>query len=420
MSTHKSLWSMTPLFLVLFIDGMGLGLLFPILNTVLIDPYVGFLPEHLSVNLRDFYYGLCIGIFMLAWFFGAAVLGDLSDNIGRKKCLMVCLWGAFLGYFLSAVAIIVHSFTLLILGRVIAGLTAGSQPIAQAAIIDISPLDKRAQNIGFILLSVSLGFVFGPVFGGVLSSPQIVSWFTYTTPLYFASALSLFNAVLLALTFQETTGVQKKKIDIRWNHAIQIFISAFRHRSITRYSIALMVMIFGWSNYFSFVSLYLLQTYQYTIMENSFFLAVMGAGFSIGCGFIVNHCTKRYNYDGIVIYGLFLSAVLILLSLVFQQEWVPWVTTFLVGLSISVAYSVLLTIFSNLVTPQEQGWVMGVTGSIMALCFGLTSMFTGLIAHLGAALPMILAIVGLAGSAFIMLWIHKTQAKPVASSASGQ
>lgn len=403
MNKEKSLASMFPLFLVLFIDGMGLGLLFPILNTILIDPQAGFLPVDTSLGLRDFYYGLTIGVFMICWFFGAAILGDLSDNVGRKKSLMICLIGAFIGYSLSAIAILYHNFWLLILGRIIAGFTSGSQPIAQAAIVDISLEEHKAQNIGLILLSVSLGFVFGPIFGGLLSDSRIVSWFNFETPMFFAAALSLLNAFLLQWSFQETFIKTTDKMTIQWHNAMHIFISAFKHDAIKKYSIVLLVMIFGWSNYFSFISLYLSQTYHYSTMQNSFFLAVMGLGFSVGCGYIVNLCTKRYAFESIVIIGLTLTATFVLATLLINEEWVAWVAALMIGISLSVAYSVLLTIFSNQVNHNEQGWVMGVTGSVMALCFGLTSVFTGLIAHVGAVLPMILATTGLAGSAGILL-----------------
>ncbi|CDZ76469.1 Tetracycline resistance protein, class C [Legionella massiliensis] len=411
MQKNKSLSSMFPLFLVLFIDGMGLGLLFPILNTILIEPQAGFLSVDTSIGLRGFYYGLTIGIFMICWFFGAAILGDLSDNVGRKKSLLICLIGAFLGYSLSAVAILLHSFWLLILGRIIAGFTSGSQPIAQAAIVDISPDEQKARNIGLILLSVSLGFVFGPIFGGLLSNNQLVSWFDFETPMYFAAALSLLNAFLLQGSFQETFAKKTStKISIQWHHAMHIFMSAFKHDAIKKYSIVLLVMIFGWSNYFSFISLYLSQVYHYTTMQNSFFLAIMGLGFSLGCGYIVNFCTKRFSFEPIVIIGLIITALLVLVTLLVDQEWVAWVCALFIGVSLSVAYSVLLTIFSNQVDQNEQGWVMGVTGSVMALCFGLTSVFTGLIAQVGAVLPMVLATAGLAGSAGILILVRSGQA----------
>lgn len=411
MSQKKSLISMLPLFMVLLIDGMGLGLLFPIINSIIIEPQAGFLAPNISIGLRDFYYGLTIGCFMICWFFGATILGDLSDRVGRKRSLMICLLGSFSGYLISAIAIFIKSFWLLIAGRVVAGFTAGSQPIAQAAIVDISTEEHKARNIGFILLASSIGFVLGPLCGGVLSDPRIISWFNFTTPMYFAAFISLLNAALLQLSFQETFDHAKldKPIKIKLLRAVEIFISAFKHVDLKHYSLVLLVMIFGWSNYFSFISLYLTQVYQYSNMQNSLFLAVMGLGFSLGCGFLTDYCTKRYQHNLIVVVALFFTAVEVGITLIAQNEWVVWLMVFCIGSSLSLAYSTLIAIFSNLVSADEQGWVMGVTGSIMALCFGITSLFTGVIAQMGATLPLILAVIGLAGSATLLLLLAKPQ-----------
>lgn len=404
MSQKDSFSAMLPLFLVLLIDGMGLGLLFPIMNTLLVDPHSGFFSAGLSEGWRDFYYGLTIGIFMICWFFGAAILGELSDHVGRKKCLMICLLGSFIGYFLSALAIVIGNFAVLILGRVIAGFTAGSQPIAQAAIVDISSEEHKARNIGLILLAVSLGFVLGPLCSGILSDPSLVSWFSFTTPMYFASILSLFNAFLLYYIFHETfEHVDKKaKLNIKLLHAVDLFISAFKHQAIKKYSLVLLVMIFGWSNYFSFISLYLTQVHHYTTMQTSLFLAVMGLGFSLGCGVLVDMCTKKFDMNWVVVAGLLVTALAILITLLAVSPTLDWFMVFVIGASLSVAYSTLLAIFSNLVSNDEQGWVMGVTGSIMAICFGLTSLFTGVMAQIGAGIPLILSIIGLTSSAILL------------------
>ena len=93
MKQSKSLLANLPLFIVIFIDGMGLSLLFPILNNIIVDPHSHFLSQSMSASMRDALYGLVVGIFMLCWFFGAAILGDLSDTIGRKKALIICLIG---------------------------------------------------------------------------------------------------------------------------------------------------------------------------------------------------------------------------------------------------------------------------------------------------------------------------------------
>src|SRR3990167_6391779 len=194
----------SPLFLVLFIDSMGLGLVFPVLNELVFEPNFHFLNIELSDGLRHFIYGFTISIFMFCWFFGAAFLGDLSDQIGRKKALMVCLLGASVGYLLSAIAVLWKSYTLLLVGRIVAGLTAGSQSIAQAAFVDISKPEHKARNLGLILFFTSMGFVFGPIAGGVLSDTDLVPWFNYAVPFYFAAIISLLNAALLLFLFHET------------------------------------------------------------------------------------------------------------------------------------------------------------------------------------------------------------------------
>ena len=171
-----------PLFLVLFIDSMGLGLVFPILNALVIDPHSNFISYHLDSNARNLLFGFTISIYMFCWFFGAAFLGDLSDQIGRKNALMICLLGACFGYLLSALAVVLNSYLLLLIGRIIAGFTAGSQSIAQAAIVDISLPEHKARNLGLILFFASLGFIVGPMIGGTLSTSSLVSWFNYAMP----------------------------------------------------------------------------------------------------------------------------------------------------------------------------------------------------------------------------------------------
>ncbi len=403
MKKNRSLVGMAPLFLVLLIDGMGLGLLFPILNNIIVDPSNPFISIAMSASVRDVLYGFIVGIYMICWFFGSAILGDFSDHIGRKRALMICLIGAFSGYFISAIAIIGKSLILLIFGRMVAGFTSGSQPIAQAAIVDVSSDEDKARNIGLILLSVSLGFVLGPIIGGVLSDNNLISWFTFSTPLYFASALSLLNAFLLWSLFHETFEVTGK-YKLRLHHALIIFKSAFTNHAVRYLSVVLLIMIFGWSSYFTFISVYMLQKYHISALQNSLFLAVLGLGFSLGCGYLVSVLTKRFDLRKIVISTLFATALVVAVTTIFQQEIIAWVGAFLVGTTMSVAYSVLLTIFSDQVSAQEQGWVMGVTGSIMALCFGITSFFTGFMADFGASYPMYLSVLGLTISAILFVF----------------
>jgi MFS family permease len=398
---ESGLLQLAPLFLVLLIDSMGLGLLFPILNSLIMEPSAGFV-LHASASARSIVYGVTVGIFMLSWFFGAAILGDLSDLVGRKKSLVICMLGAAVGYILAAFAIPMKSLLLLILGRVVAGFTAGSQPIAQAAIVDVSPEEHKARNIGWILLAVSVGFVLGPIFGGLLSNPHLISWFGYTTPLWFAALLSVLNAFILRRYFKETFRAAPLT-GIKWHRAIAVFISAFKHAKIRYISIAFLVMILGWSNYFTFMPMFMLMHYGYNELWNSLFLTVMACGFAIGC-YSVDYFNRWMGLKWTVALGLLVSGALSYVIVSANILVLHWLCNFVIGIFIAAAYSALLTIFSNQVSADEQGWVMGVTGSIMALAFALTSFLTGAITRYGMSLPIILAAIGLFVSGLLMIF----------------
>jgi len=149
---------------VVFVDLMGQGLVFPIINTLMMDPQQSFLPASTTLATRHFNYGLVIGIFFLSWFLGAAYISKLSDSIGRKNAIMICLAGAIVGYVITILSLYMDSLWLLILGRAITGFTAGNQPIAQAAMVDASKDEaEKARNMGFIVAGISAGLVGGPI-----------------------------------------------------------------------------------------------------------------------------------------------------------------------------------------------------------------------------------------------------------------
>ena len=404
MNHEHSLARIAPLFLVLFIDGMGLSLLFPIINSIIIDPSSHFLPFFMPLATREFLYGLVIGIYMICWLFGAAILGDLSDICGRKKSLMICLAGACSGYGLSGIAIGASSIVLLIVGRVIAGFTAGSQPIAQAAIVDVSSEEHKARNIGFILLSVSMGFILGPLLGGVLSDNHVVSWFSFSTPMYFAALLSLLNMLLLQMLFKETF-VKSTPIKIKLSRAVTVFIEAFQHKKIRKLSIVMLFMILGWSNYYTFIPFYVHEKFHYTTLQQAYFMAMLGIGFSIGSAFLVDYFSKRFNNRNNVLVGMIIAAIFIGFVLFNINEVADWFFTIIIAASICVAYSIIITLFSDEVGPDEQGWVMGVMGSLMDFCFGVTAVLTGVLVQLGINLPLILAMSGLLLAAVLMLFL---------------
>lgn len=398
---NTSLRPAIPLFLLLFIDAMGMGILFPILAVAFMNPSSHFLSIHTSHGMRTFYYGLVISTFMLCWFVGATVLGDYSDIKGRKYCLNICLSGAAVGYTLSGFALMAHSLALLIIGRVIAGLTAGSQSIAQAAIVDLSAKDNLNRNMGYIVLSICLGFVAGPLIGGLFSDNQLMRWLTLQTPMFIAAILSIINLLLLQHYFKETHTLGEPK-KFQPMLAFRLFADAFKQKRLRLLCVVFFIFVCGWSNYYNFISLYLVRVFHYTIVKTALFSACMGLGFSIGSGIInarISHVSSKHLALGAIAASLLCCA----LSSFTQREALLWLYAFIIGISMSIGFTNLTTLFSKQVNVHEQGWVMGINGSVMALSSGVSTLAGATLGNWQAQLPLWVASGALLISAFILI-----------------
>jgi DHA1 family tetracycline resistance protein-like MFS transporter len=390
-----------PLFMVLFIDSMGMGILFPILAIAFMNPSVHFLAPNTNHAMRTFDYGLVISTFMLCWFFGAAIFGEYSDIKGRKKSLLICLFGAAFGYVLSAFAISFHSISLLIIGRVIAGLTAGSQSIAQAAIVDGSNESNLNKNMGYMTLVMCLGFVAGPLIGGLFSDSALFHLFDLATPMYIAAILSITNVILLKAFFTET-HISRPGASLKLQTAIILFIDAFKDKNIRGLCVIFLIFIFGWSNYYSFISLYLVHSFHYTAMMSSLFAAFLGLGFCLGSGYLNAKLGALIKPKISAIIAMIIAAIGCALTIISHNQFLLWIYALIIGTSVAIAYPNILTLFALQVDAEKQGWVMGVSGSMMALSFGLTTLGSGFASMYIFIMPLILAVVGFVVSTIIL------------------
>jgi MFS family permease len=385
---------MFALLMVVFVDSLGQGLFFPLLNTAVMSPLHGILPFDTSAGARAFYYGLIIGVFFLSWFLGATFLSTASDSVGRKRALLICLVGAFLGYAMNLVGFMVGSMTLLIVGRIVAGLTAGSQAVAQAAIIDISSKANRAKNIGLIMLAFSIGMVAGPIIGGLFSDSHLVGWFGLTTPFYVVLLIILLNIGLLQVYFKDAY-VPTSKFVFKVTDAIMNFVSAFKHPKVRRLSIVFFVMQVSFNTFYVFATAYLFLKFQFNTMQTSSFMTVLGLSMAIGFGCLVAPAAKVLSAKNGIIVGLGVLALGELGYIYSHSAWMAFVLVVPMMAAFGVAYTNMLTFFSHSVGEAEQGWVMGITVSIFTLGAGLVSVFGGKLIHMNLNLPFTLSVCGL-------------------------
>ena len=133
-ATTTTAWlKLLPLFMVILIDVMGIVLVLPVLTMLILQPESSIVPAGTSLILRDFYYGFAMALYPLFMFFSTPILGDLSDKFGRKSILLFCLAVSAGSYLISALGIAYNSLFIFLASRAIAGLAAGTQPIASAA-----------------------------------------------------------------------------------------------------------------------------------------------------------------------------------------------------------------------------------------------------------------------------------------------
>ncbi len=378
------------LFMVLLIDGISQAIIVPILANNLTEPGVNTLVNYMSMGERDFYYGLCIAVFFAMWFIGAPILSDMSDSIGRKKALAICLTGSAVGFVLTAAAFIYHAIWLVIVGRIIDGITTGSQPIAQASIIDSVPEENKARYIAYIICAVTLGYVIGPLMGGVMSDSNVVSWFRPATPLYAAAMLTIINLILLLFYYKETL-LQKKVWTPSVRAVFTVFSSAFKDGNIRRLVIAFVFIQIGWTVYQFYTTAYFSQRYDLPAWQNSIFFMLMGVGLAIGllsCGKIENRITEKRA----VVFGYSAVTLGILLTIFVTSIYLSWVIVIPATIGLAIGYTFLLKTFSGHVSADRQGWVMGVANSVVALGAAIASFGSGIVAGFNIQLPLVIAV----------------------------
>lgn len=381
-SRQLSMRYIAPCLLAIIVDGMGFGLVYPIM-TAIFTSQDSLVSTNASVELRHFYLGLGYMLYPLCMFFGASFMGDLSDNIGRKKVIALCMFGIFVSFMLMALSVLVGSVTLLMLGRALSGLMAGSQPIAQAAISDISTPESKALNMSVMTLALSFAIVMGPLIGGVFSDNQLSSYFTFSTPFFIAAALALISFLWIVFAFKETyINYSAKPINIF--RPITIFQEAFAHKAVRLLSCVFLLMQLGFSLYFQFILVLLKTNYAYANWQLGAFNGFIGFSFAFSLLIGMRLMLKVMKVNQVAMVGLFLVGVCQIATALIDQQLAIWLIAFPLSAFDMIAYTAILTAYSNTVDKSAQGWVMGISGAIMAVSWAITGLCANLLPLLGA------------------------------------
>ncbi len=410
MNKHKLL-KLMPLFLVLVIDTMGMGIVFPILSPLFMEPSGGLLASTASMNERQFWYGAIMLSWSVFMFIGAPFLGDLSDRLGRRKILLLALGGTALGFGISALGIDLKNVWILMLGRLLAGFFAGSQPIAQAVIADISSKEDKVLNMSIIIFANCIGFVVGPIIGGYFADNKLVSMFSYSTPFYVAGALALINAVVLLYTLSET-HIPVKTVKLNLARGLLVFIEAISNKRIRVLSIVLLLTELAWAIFFLYMPIYLVEQYHYNNLNIAHYMSYLGLLFAFSLTVVIRIMVKFMRLETLVISMMIILGIGVAPLTLFDEKGI-WLMTILITIPSGLAYSLMITICSNAVSPDEQGWIMGISSSMTAVGFAIGSAAAGSLGVFGSSVPFLsAALAAVLSSALLFIWDkqHRTRA----------
>ena len=339
---NKKLFSVI---LVVFIDLLGFSLILPLL------------PYYAKTFAADsFTTGLLVAAYALAQLIGAPLLGRLSDRYGRRPILLVSIFGTFLGFLLLGFA---TTLWMLFASRIIDGLTGGNLSIAQAYITDVTDAKSRSQGLGLIGAAFGIGFIIGPVVGGVLSQ-----W-GYAVPAFAAAALSFANLILIYAWLPESLSPEQRASQHKRPAVTFGALLAALKRPFSG-SLLISRFVFGlaFATFQTIFSLYALLKFNLNARDTGFVLAYVGVLSVITQGFLVGYITKKVREDILIVVGVAVLFVTL----------VGWAVTpsLLILLVImapnSMAFGLLNTLFSSTLTksvePQEIGGILGLSASI--------------------------------------------------------
>ncbi len=371
-----------PCLLAIAIDAMGFGLVYPIMAAIFTDPQSGIIGADTSPQLRNFYLGLGYGVYPFCMFFGSSLMGELSDGYGRRKIMLLCVFGLALSYFLMAVGALLPSIALLLIGRGLSGLMAGCQGIAQAAITDVSTPETKAYNMSIMSIAFSAGVIVGPVLGGVTSDRTIAPFFNYGTPFLLVAALSVVCGLWTFWSYRNVVApTGNTRVDLLM--PLRIIYQAGTHRRIAFLSIVFFLMQVGYGLYLQTIMLVLQTKFHYTSSQLGLFSGLIGMSFVFGLMVIVRLMLKIWSVVDIAKTGLLIAGIGQVLSALFPHENTLWVLGMVVGCFDMVAYTTMYTAYSDAVSADRQGWALGVAGSVMAIAWVVTGFLTNLLPVLG-------------------------------------
>lgn len=376
------------IFITVFLDMLGVTIVIPVIPALFFEPDSLFFSNEMAMDERSILYGLLVAAYPFMQFFGAPILGTLSDRYGRKPILSISLIGTLIGYLLFAYAILSHNFWLLFVSRMIPGFMGGNISIIMSSIADISDDANKARNFGMVGAAFGIGFILGPSLGGLLADDQLVSWFTHATPFWFTSILTLLNFIFVRLMFRETLA-ETRETPITFLRGLQNVSTSFKIPRLRNIFIVVLCLSLGFTFFTQFFSVLLIQKFSYSEKDIGFLYGWIGLWLVFTQAVIVRKMSGKIASERILMFTPLLLAVAVaILVLPGQSMWF-----FLINPAIAMFQGMtspnIMTVVSKQAGASHQGEVLGINQSMNSIGQCVPPVIAGYLNTISGSLPIL-------------------------------
>lgn len=338
------------IFITVLIDVIAFGVIIPVLPH-LVQQFVGG-----DTSVAAYWTGVFAFAFSLVQFFSAPIQGALSDRYGRRPVILLSCLGLGLDFVLMALA---PSLAWLFVGRIISAVTSASFTTANAYIADVVPAERRAKSYGMIGAAFGLGFIVGPLIGGVLGDID------HRLPFWCAASLALLNFLYGLFVLPESHPVERRSKAFDWRHAKPMGGVKMLREYPHIWGLVAVVFLANFAHYVypSTFVLFADAAYGWKEKQAGYVLAVVGVLSVIVNVMVVGRMVKALGERRAMMLGLACGTAGFVVYGLAGSGWL-----FLLGLPISALWAVAAPATMALVTQQVPADVQGrIQGSLSSL-----------------------------------------------------
>ena len=364
---------MPTLFLIVFVDLVGFGLVIPLLP---------FYAERFQASPQQV--TILVAIFSLMQMLASPLWGRLSDRIGRRPVLMVSLAASALSYLWLGFA---DALWMLFAARAFAGACAGNIAAAQAYIADVTPPEKRARGMGMIGAAFGLGFIIGPAVGGIVAGNDVATA-DLRSPGLIAAGLSLaaLLGVVCLLKESRTSGAA----DTPRRGRIAMLVDALGRPVLSRLLVIFFLVILAFAGMESTFALWAMRQFGWGPEQVGYVFTFVGILSAVMQGGLIGPLTRRFGEERLMTAGLVLIGLGLVLLPFARAVPALAVAMSALGLGMGAMQPSLNSLISRRAGKDEQGGVLGVAQSVGSLSRVLGPIIAGsLFAGLGRSSPFL-------------------------------